>query len=140
MVIEFFRHFIFSQRAGSLIRRIAWLSVISISISISAFLIVLFVMNGMNYSIQRRIIALSPHLTVFMNSLKDTKLLELQPVYTFLKQKSDIEVSLYESQDVILRSVEGQFRGATAQGISQESMISMQKRLDELNRNKKTKR
>lgn len=139
MVIEFFRHFIFSQRAGSLIRRIAWLSVISICFSVSAFLIVLFVMNGMNFSIQKRIIALEPHLTVFMNSIKDTKLMEVQPVYSFLKQRPDLDVSMYESQDVILRSAEGQFRGATAQGISQESMMSLQKRLDELNRNKKTK-
>ena len=139
MVIEFFRHFIFSQRAGSLIRKIAWLSIVSISLSVSAFLIVLFVMNGMNYSIQKRIVALEPHLTVFMAGVKDIPLLELQPVYSHLKQKSDLEVSLYESQDVILRSAEGQFRGATAQGISQESMMSLQKRLDELNREKKTK-
>ena len=139
MVMEFFRHFIFSQRAGSLIRRIAWLSVISICFSVSAFLIVLFVMNGMNHSIQKRIIALEPHLTVFMNSIKDTSLLEVQPVYSYLKQKPGLDVSLYESQDVILRSAEGQFRGATAQGISQESMMSLQSRLDELNRSKKTK-
>ena len=137
--MEFFRHFIFSQRAGSLIRRIAWLSVISICFSVSAFLIVLFVMNGMNHSIQKRIIALEPHLTVFMNSIKDTNLLEVQPVYSNLKQKPGLDISLYESQDVILRSAEGQFRGATAQGISQESMMSLQSRLDELNRSKKTK-
>ncbi len=139
MVLEFFRHFIFSKRAGSLIRRIAWLSVISICFSVSAFLIVLFVMNGMNHSIQKRIIALEPHLTVLMNSVKDTKLLEVQPVYTFLKQQSGLDVSLFESQDVILRSADGQFRGATGQGISQESMMSLQNRLDELNRSKKTK-
>ncbi len=139
MVIEFFRHFIFSQRAGSLIRRIAWLSVVSIGFSVSAFLIVLFVMNGMNFSIQKRIIALEPHMTVVMKTIKDPKLLEIQPIYTFLKQQPNLEISMYESQDVILRSAEGQFRGAIAQGISQESMLSLQTRLDELNQSKKTK-
>jgi lipoprotein-releasing system permease protein len=139
LVLEFFRHFIFSQRAGSLVRRIAWLSIISISFSVSAFLLVLFVMNGMNYSISKRIIALEPHLTINVAGVKDAKSLELQPVYIKLKERAGLDISLYESQDVILRSAEGQFRGATAEGISEASMMSMQHRLDDLNRAKRNR-
>lgn len=138
MVRDFFQSFIFSKRAGSLVRRIAWLSVVSICFSISAFLIVLFVMKGMNHGIEKRIVALEPHLTVRVDDLKELKLLESHPAYAYLQQHN-LELSLYESQDVVLRSTEGQFRGAIAHGISPQSMVHMQKRLDELNSLKKNR-
>lgn len=132
MVWYFFRHFIFSERAGSLIRRIAWLSVIGITISVTAFLVVLFVMNGMNRSIQERVVALEPHLFVHDKEIKEIKLLEQHPIIDVLDQE-DIQYYFYESQDVILRTTEGQFRGAIARGVTSESLSFLFKKIQELN-------
>jgi lipoprotein-releasing system permease protein len=137
VIWELFHKFIFSKRAGALIRRIAWLSVVSIFISISAFLIVLFVMNGMNHSIEKRILALEPHLSIQIVEAKTPAALQVHPAYVKMKKREDLEVSVFESQDVVLRSAEGQFHGALARGISPDAMINMQKKVDELNALKK---
>lgn len=139
MIWEFFHKFIFSSRAGALVRRIAWLSVISIFISISAFLVVLFVMNGMNNSIEKRIVALEPHLSVEVVGAKTSKVLEVNPAYMKLKQMPGVELSIFESQDVVVRTAEGMFRGAIAQGITSDSIIRLQKKVDELNSLKKSR-
>lgn len=139
MTWELLKKFIFSHRAGALIRRIAWLSMISIFISVSAFLIVLFVMNGMNQGIERRILALEPHLSVEVSGVQTPALLEVHPVYNKLKQEKNFTVSIFEAQDVVIRTAEGQFRGAVAQGISSETMIHMQQKVDELNSLKKNR-
>jgi lipoprotein-releasing system permease protein len=138
-----FRHFIFSKRAGALVRRIASLSVIAISISVTAFLVVLFVMNGMNGSIKKRILGLEPHLYVQVPGVTSAKVLEAHPVFQRLKDEAAVEqVSTYETQDVIIRSQDGQFRGAIARGGSVESLqhfvVQIEKLDTEINPRKKT--
>lgn len=138
LVWHFFHHFIFSKRAGSLIRRISWLSVSAITLSVTAFFIVLFVMSGMNQSIQSRLMALEPHLYVTVPAIRQTSMLESHPVYQRLKEDPQNRFYLFETQDIILRTQDGQFRGATARGVSPESLSFMIEKLSELDRAKNT--
>ncbi|MFM6930598.1 MAG: FtsX-like permease family protein [Bdellovibrio sp.] len=136
LVGHLFRHFIFSKRAGALIRRIAMLSMVGITISVTAFLIVLFVMNGMNASIKKRIISLEPHLYITVPEIKSSKTLETHPVYSRLKEDSANQAYVYETQDVILKSQDGQFRGAFARGVTKESLEHFISQLAQLDKEK----
>lgn len=115
----FFRQLIFSRRAGSLVRRIAFLSIGAIGLSVFAFLIVLFVMNGMNASIKDRLLALEPHVVFTAPGPVD---LSKQPLLEALLKDPAAHVALFDAQDVILRTLSGQFRGAVAKGIDERGL------------------
>lgn len=136
VIFHFFSKLIFSSRAGALIRRISWLSIINVTISVAAFLIVLFVMNGMNLSLQRRILALQPHLVVSVSDVKDVGILDIHPLMARLQADGDKKAFVFESQDVLVRTVEGQSRGAMAQGITPESMQHLLDEVHKLSKNK----
>jgi len=139
MTFYFFKRFIFSERAGSLIRRISWLSLIAISVSVSAFLIVLFVMNGMNESIQKRIMSLEPHLVIQKKESTRSFDLENEPIFKKIKDLETPQFAEFENQDVILRTIDGQFRGGIARGITRdrfESLIDQLGNLDVENKNR----
>lgn len=133
LVAHLFRHFIFSKRAGALVKRIAWLSMGAISISVTAFLVVLFVMNGMNASIKSRILGLEPHLYVQIPGVTSVQALENHPTFQRLKEDEGNKAYVFETQDVIIRSQDGQFRGGIARGVSKSSLehfIEQLQRLD----------
>lgn len=131
MIGHFFRHLIFSKRAGSLVRRIAWLSMISITVSVTAFLVVLFVMNGMNASIRERILGLEPHLYVQASGFERAAALENHPVMARLKEDPSHSAYVYETHDIIIRTQDGQFRGAIARGVTEDSLGHFLKQLKE---------
>ncbi len=137
LVREFFSHFIFSKRAGALVKRLAWLSVGAIALSVTAFLVVLFVMNGMNASIHKRILSLEPHLYVSVNGVNKGSILELHPVFQRLKENPLNKSYVYETQDVILRTMDGQFHGAIARGVSEESLKFMVEQIHQTEEHKK---
>lgn len=91
-------------------RRISFLSFFAVLLSVMMFLIVLFVMNGMNKSIQSRIIVLDPNITAYFKDSEEVKLDE-NPMYHGLR---------FDSYDLIVRTIDGQFRGANAIGYKQE--------------------
>lgn len=137
LVRDFFSHFIFSKRAGALVKRLAWLSVGAIALSVTAFLVVLFVMNGMNASIHKRMLSLEPHLYVTVQGVNKSSVLELHPVFQRLKEYPENKSYVYETQDVILRTMDGQFHGAIARGVTAESlkfMITQLRRMEESNK------
>ena len=103
-------------------RRISLMSFFAILLSVTVFLIVLFVMNGMNKSIQSRIIVLDPNITAYFNEQDEVKLLE-DPMYNGLK---------FDSYDLIVRTVDGQFRGANAIGYKQEDFTFWVEKLNAL--------
>jgi lipoprotein-releasing system permease protein len=106
----FIKKLILSPRSGSLMRRISFLSFFAILLSVMVFLIVLFVMNGMNKSIQTRIIALDPNITAYF---KDSNEIALD-------ENSSYQALRFDSYDLIIRTVDGQFRGASAIGYKQD--------------------
>lgn len=105
-----------------MIKRISMLSLIGISISVTAFLVVLFVMNGMNASIKKRILGLEPHLYVQVSGVSSASMMESLPVFQRIKENPENRAYVYETQDVIIRTQDGQFRGGIARGVSKASL------------------
>lgn len=118
----FFRHLILSSRAGALVRRISFLSFGAISLSVFAFLVVLFVMTGMNASIKDRLIALEPHIVISVPGAKTAEQVAKEPRLEELAADGRLRTAFYESQDVILRSLDGQFQGAVARGVDENGL------------------
>lgn len=139
LVGHLLKHFIFSPRAGSLVKRIAWLAMVGIALSTTAFLVVLFVMNGMNASIKSRILGLEPQLTISVADVKSGDALASHPVMQRIKENSDQRAYVFESQDIIIRSQDGQFRGGIARGVTEESLEFMMQQLQRLEKNKSKK-
>lgn len=123
--LYFIQKLILSPRSGALVKRITILSFIAISLSLTAFLIVLFVMNGMNLNIKKRIMALEPHL-VTVNETRDDDMIE-----KIIPSQSS---QTYESFDLILRTIDGQFRGAQAVGYTENGLQKWMERLSILKR------
>lgn len=128
-----FKKFIFSHRSGSLIRRIAWLSLSAIALGVAAFLLVLFIMSGMNESIEKRIVGIEPHLVITSDDFSSTSYIEDQAFYKKLSFEDNIKYSIFESQDVILRSLDGKFRGAQARGVTESSLSLFYQQLNKMN-------
>lgn len=132
MLLHLFRNLIFSQRAGALVRRISFLSSASIFVSVLAFLLVLFVMKGMNRSIEDRVIALEPHLVGNPLKTMTPQQLEKDPLVQKLKAQPGVQLSLFEAQDVILRSLDGRFHGVNARGMDSEGLKTFLQELKNL--------
>lgn len=125
----FLKKLVLSKRSGSLIRRITLLSFAAITLSLTAFFIVLFVMNGMNRNIKGRILSLEPHLAT-VNTLAQVPQVEriLEEQRNTLAQPA----VKYQNFDLILRTVDGQFRGAQALGYTTEGLDIWMRQLREL--------
>ncbi len=118
---DFLFRFLFSRRAGALIKIISWLSILGIGIGVASLIIVLSVMNGFNRSIRERKFSVEPHLVVNFEktSIAD---IEAHPATRWLQSQKDMDSSLTESQDIILRSSDGFVQGAIAQGVSDKTL------------------
>ncbi len=123
--VKLFKNFIFSRRAGALIKRLSWISLIQIVLSLFAFVFVLSVMNGMNTSMIERVNALEPDLTLEVDQVRTTAALEIQPVITRLRENPDARIEFSERSDVILRTMDGYYRGLVAKGVSEEAIQKM---------------
>ena len=120
-VFDFLFRFLFSRRAGALIKIISWLSILGIGIGVASLIIVLSVMNGFNRSIRERKFAVEPHLVVNFEK-KSIADIEDHPATRWLQSQKGVDVSLTESQDIILRSSDGFVQGAIAQGVSDKTL------------------
>lgn len=90
-------------------------------------------MNGMNKSIESRVIALEPHLTILPKSAVSFKEMEADPLIGKLKDLGAERHSFFDTQDVIVRTMEGQFKGAIAQGFVRKSFENLNLRIREQN-------
>jgi lipoprotein-releasing system permease protein len=79
---------------------------------------------------------LEPHLNVTVAGAKNPAGLEAHPVYQRIKEIEDSRVYAFESQDIIVRSQDGQFRGGIARGVTEESLTFMSKQLADLDQRK----
>lgn len=132
MAWTFFRRYLLSEKAGSLVKRIAWLCIIGIGFSLASFILILSIMTGLNKNIHNRILAVEPHLSVdFKKNITEAEV-RSHPVWQFLKNQQDLSFRLFDTQDVILRTVDGIFHGATARGMSTESFDGMLTQLQKL--------
>lgn len=112
----FLKKLVLSDRSGSLIKRISILSFFAIVLSLTAFFIVLFVMNGMNRNIKTRIMGLEPHITTINNFSQNQDVLsEISGAQNTIQ---------YQKFDLILRTIDGQFRGSEATGFNADGLTA----------------
>lgn len=121
MIWDFFWRFLFSKRAGSIVRKISWLSFAALTVSVAALVVVMSVMKALNTNIRKRVLAVEPHLVIEMTDNAQWK-----PTVAQIQERQVLNpqwrIYPFEIQDVILRSVEGRFRGAVARGLTPESL------------------
>ncbi|HPI41136.1 MAG TPA: hypothetical protein PLJ21_10055, partial [Pseudobdellovibrionaceae bacterium] len=127
---EFFFKLIFSRRANALIRRIAKITVIGMALSLTSFLLVLFIMNAMNEKTKSRVVSIEPHLVI--RKVDGSMILDSDSIWEKIKSIEFAEAYPFESQDIILRSSDGQIHGAIAQGIDEKSFIHLLDNIEKL--------
>lgn len=103
-------------------RRISFLSFGAIGLSVFSFLVVLFVMTGMNASIKDRLIALEPHVVITVDGATTATQAASRPDLQAVAKDGSLRTAFFESQDVILRSLDGQFQGAVARGVDENGL------------------
>lgn len=122
LLFDFFNRFLIFAKSGSVVRRISWLTILGLTFSLAALVIVMSVMTALNQSQRQRTLAVEPHLTIEIPELNRIQNLMNHPVNYKLKAIPGAVVFPYESQDVILRTMDGKFKGAMARGIEWTSL------------------
>ncbi len=134
MVWDFFLRFVILARSGTIVRRIAWLTMLGLTISISSLILVLSIMSAMNRSQKERTLAAEPHLTLEFLNIREFKFIRSHPAILYLEQEMGDnpknEIVPYESQDVIVRTLEKKFRGAVIRGLTWEGLKRLLQRIN----------
>jgi lipoprotein-releasing system permease protein len=125
---DLFRHYLLSRRAGSLIRTVAWISISGVAIGVLALVVVISVMSGFDSQIRNRLLAVEPHLVATMpsaaaqNGYLPTDQIALNPDFQKLSGDHSLQADLFDNQDVIVRTVDGNFGGAVARGVEAQTL------------------
>lgn len=119
-----FKNYLLSRRSGALVRIIAWHCILGIGMGVAALVIVLSVMNGFNLTIRNRMLSVEPHLVITQATRPTEE--ERAKLTMALKNIAPVdEIDRFETQDLIMRSVEGVFDGTIAKGYDAKSLHSL---------------
>lgn len=118
LLFDFFTHYLFSKRSGAVIKKIAWMSLVGLLVSVACLIVVISVMNALNRHTEERMLSVVPHLMVEMPDVKSTELLWAHPLVVKLQADPKVKLEVTESQDLILRTFNGRFQGSEARGMS----------------------
>lgn len=127
-----FKKYLFSKRSGALIKVISWISIVSVTLGISSLIVVTSVMNGFNHTIRKRMFGIEPHLVITQKSNAPSsrgQLLNLKDQVQKTFEKRLESVAYVDSQDVIIRTLEGLFGGGVAKGYDSEELSDLLKRI-----------
>jgi lipoprotein-releasing system permease protein len=127
---QFLKRFLLSPRAGSLVRTIAWLSIVSVAIGVTSLIVVVSVMNGFHESIRKRLLAAEPHLILSLEK-RPVVGLGLHPGLESRLLRIGAEMDLIDRQDVVIRTSEGVFSGAEARGLEMTALKRLLRAVDE---------
>lgn len=138
MILDFLVRFLFSPRAGAVIRRISWLTFGGLTVSVAALILVLSVMKALNSRIQDRTLAAEPHLWIDVPGITKPEVLEAHPVMAKINSHPEWSAHLQETQDVILRTLDGRFTGAMARGLSDQGLRMVFRQIEDVNRRQRS--
>lgn len=138
--LKIFKRFILSKRSGALIKKLAWISIIQIALSLFAFVLVLSVMNGMNLSISDRVTSLEPDLVLEFPGASSSVALDFQPAVMRIRENPDAVIDIFEQSDVIVRTMDGLYRGLVAKGLSQASLERFSRAIQNMDQKQKSHR
>lgn len=118
--LTLFWHYLFSKRSGSLVKVIAWINLVGVSLSVAALILVTSVMNGFNASIEKNLLDVQPHLLIQAPAEK----VDLRALKKRVSEELDNydRLSSFETQDLVLRTIDGNFGGVIARGLESESV------------------
>jgi len=116
-----FWRYLFSKRSGSLVRVIAWINLIGVGLSVAALVLVTSVMNGFNKSIEENLISVQPHLIVHAPA-ESVDVGDLVPRLEELTEGEAHRIAPFETQDLVIRTIEGHFGGVVARGLDGKSV------------------
>lgn len=111
----FVHRYLLSSRSEAVVRIISRICIVGIGIGVLSLIVVVGIMNGFNDTIHARLLAVEPHLVVTGQDLD-----VVQNVVGVSGQSH-----LLDSQDVLVRTAEGLFSGAIAQGLTENSLTKM---------------
>lgn len=125
-----FRNYLLSKRSGALVRIIAWHCVIGIGMGVAALIIVLSVMNGFNLTIRSRMLSVDPHLVIVEKKHpNEERKQEIFKLADKISRQGVAGVDRFETQDLIVRSVDGVFGGVVGRGYDTSATTAMLKRV-----------
>lgn len=116
MILDFLKAYLFSKRAKSHTKKMAWISLSAIIIGSFSLIVVLSIMSGLNQSTEKRLLKSEPHLVV-MSEKKSQK------IERYFKDPQVSFAYFFEIQDVLIKTEDGIFNGAEAVGISKEALM-----------------
>lgn len=125
-----FRNYLFSRRAGALVRIIASHCILGVGMGVAALIIVLSVMEGFNRTIRTRMLSLESHLILIQKERPTEQ--DVQKISRLLEFDSKAgweSIDRYESQDLILRSNDGVFGGVVAKGYDDKAIAAFLSRV-----------
>lgn len=127
LIFDIFRRYFFSKRAGALVRSLARLCLFGNAISVTALILVSSIMNGFNQSQSEKLLAVEPHLVITGPKAEER-------FTTFLDERHGLdagevdEIAPFETQDVIIRTLDGAFSGGVAKGVMPVPLNQLLKR------------
>lgn len=121
--LRLFFAYIFSRRSESLVKVLSRITLFSSFLTVFSLILVLSIMNGFNQNMAQKLLAVEPHLAVLKSDITDLDLLKKQ-------LPANTEVSFFEQQDLVLRTLDGMFSGAIARGMDSTEVTQLLKRLD----------
>lgn len=111
---------------------ISRLCIFGIGVSVFALILVMSVMSGFHRNIKQKLLAVEPHLVVTnLKGLQDQVVAEIS-------KEPGAEYHSFEQQDVILRTVDGLFGGAVANGLESPAMEQFLKRAEKFSNHRKS--
>ena len=125
----FFKRFLFSPRAGALIRKLARISIAALFVGVLALILVRNIMNGFNQSIEQRYLSVEPHVVIPINDMKSKS--AAKSLATWLKAQDDMySFSVVSEQDVVIKTADGVYGGGGAKGLSDRALTQTMIRLE----------
>src|SRR4051812_43388465 len=118
---DLFKHYLFSRRAGALVRVVAWICILGVGLGVLSLVVILSVMNGFNHSLKTRLLAVEPHLIVTVPGINNFDKLQMHPIAQKLLARKDLQARAFETQELMLRTVDGFIGGGIARGVEPES-------------------
>ena len=129
-VFVVFRRFLFSKRANAVIRRVSFVCLLGLVVSIGALVVIFNVMGGLGKSITENFLKTEPHIIISFNNKFSDKYAREQKnkILKLLNQKGLAEGVLdfyfFETIDLVVRTDRGLFSGAAAKGYSTAHLSS----------------
>ena len=134
-VFTVFRRFLFSKRANAVIRRVSFICLLGLIVSVGSLVVVFNVMGGLGQSIKDSFLKSEPHIIIsFNNKFSDSFIEKQKHKIKDLLQSAHLSEGVenfyfFETVDLVLRTDGGFFSGAMARGYDKKNLETILKNI-----------